>query len=70
MLAAGKIPDDLRDRMSRDLLAIVRSPSFVQWCDERLFRPRPSTAPEFARFMAVETELLRKVITTAKITVD
>lgn len=70
LLAAGKIPASKADAMSKDLEAVIRSAEFQQWCQERFMRPRPTTAAEFTRFMARETEFLRQIITTAKVTLD
>lgn len=70
LLAAGNVPADRRDAMSKDLQTVVRSPTFTQWCEERYLVPRPSTGPEFARFMERETASWRQVISTAKIIVD
>ncbi len=70
LLAAGRIPAEKAEVMSHDLQAVIRSPGFQAWCRERFLRPLPSTASEFAQFMAAQTALLRDVIVRAKVSVD
>lgn len=70
LLAAGQLPRDRRDALSRDVAKVVASPAFARLCDDRYMRPMPGTADEAARFMAQETETLREVIRVAKVTVD
>ncbi|MCJ0763368.1 Bug family tripartite tricarboxylate transporter substrate binding protein [Variovorax terrae] len=72
LLAAGKIPaaKAKAEAMSKDLQTVIRSAAFRQWCQERFMRPLPTTGAEFASFMAKETEFLRQIIVTAKVTLD
>lgn len=70
LLAAGKIPAAKADAMSKDLQTVIRSESFGQWCQERFMRALPTTAPEFAAFMAEDTERIRRIVATAKIQPD
>ena len=70
LLAAGKIPAAKAEAISKDLQTVIRSESFGQWCQDRFMRTLPTTGPEFASFMAEDTERLRQIIVTAKISSD
>ncbi len=70
MLAAGQLPRERRDALSRDVAGVVASPAFARLCEERYMRAIPGTADEAARFMAQETITLREVIRTAGIKPD
>ena len=70
LLAAGKVPATKSDAMSKDLQTVIRSESFGQWCQERFMRALPTTASEFTAFMAEDTERIRRIVATAKISPD
>jgi tripartite-type tricarboxylate transporter receptor subunit TctC len=70
VLAPAGLPAPVLARMSQDLLAVVRSPEFIEWCKGRGLETMPSTPEEFSRFMAAETEKFARLIRTAGIRLE
>ena len=70
VLAPGKLSPPILAKMNSDVVTIVRSPDFVNWCTEKGLATLPSTPDEFARFMATETDKFARVIREARITLE
>lgn len=70
VLAPAGLPAPVLARMSSDLIAVVRSQDFTEWCQARGLETMPSTPEEFASFMAAETEKFRHLISAAGIRVE
>jgi tripartite-type tricarboxylate transporter receptor subunit TctC len=70
VLAPAGLPAPVLARMSSDLIAVVRSQDFTEWCQARGLETMPSTPEEFASFMAAETEKLARLIRTAGIRLE
>ncbi|SHJ87163.1 Tripartite-type tricarboxylate transporter, receptor component TctC [Roseomonas rosea] len=55
LLAPAGLAPDIRDRINRDLRAVLADASTKRWCEENGLEPSPSSPDEFARYMAEET---------------
>ncbi|MGE5526120.1 MAG: Bug family tripartite tricarboxylate transporter substrate binding protein [Rhodospirillaceae bacterium] len=54
MLAPGKTPQHIVDRLNRDLVAALKQPDVIQQLKERGIDAAPTTPQEFAKYIAAE----------------
>ena len=70
VLAPTGLPPPVLARLNADIVTVVRSADFTNWCADQGLGTLPSTPEEFARFMAAETGKFARIIREAKITLD
>jgi tripartite-type tricarboxylate transporter receptor subunit TctC len=66
----GNMPADLTARLSRDVLAALRSPEVEQQFALQGAEPGTMTQPQFAQFVSAEMDKWAKVIADARITIQ
>ncbi|ARP84942.1 tripartite tricarboxylate transporter substrate binding protein [Bordetella genomosp. 9] len=70
MYAPGHMPQALSERISRDVLAALRTPAIRQQFAEQGAEPGAMTQPEFARFVNAEMDKWAKVIADAQVVIQ
>lgn len=67
LLAPARTPDDIVERLNREINQIVGSTASTEWHDKLGFHPTRKTVNEFTQFLRSDIEQQRSLITAAKI---
>jgi tripartite-type tricarboxylate transporter receptor subunit TctC len=70
LYAPGRMAPQLRDRLSADVLEVLRSPAIRSQFEKQGAEPGTLTQPQFAAFVDAELAKWAKVIADAKVTIE